>query len=198
MRILNSLYVQGYGAKLSLQKGSLLVTRRDATRVRVPIESLDGVVLLGSALVTTDAIGACVDRGIRISSLRRGGQVRFIVGGPTHGNLHLRLAQLEAARDPVATAALARWFVAGKLQNYRRLLQRWRSDVDEPALDAARRAGSDRGTPAGSCRHGRWGPDPWDRGGWHTPLLQSLTARLGQEGVGLVSDLEPAAHLGTP
>jgi hypothetical protein len=52
MRILNSLYVQGYGAKLSLQKGSLLVTRRDATRVRVPIESLDGVVLLGSALVT--------------------------------------------------------------------------------------------------------------------------------------------------
>jgi CRISPR/Cas system-associated endonuclease Cas1 len=92
MRILNSLYVQGYGAKLSLQKGSLLVTRRDATKVRVPIESLDGVVLLGSAMVTTDAIGACVDRGIRISSLRRGGQVRFIVGGPVHGNVNLRLA----------------------------------------------------------------------------------------------------------
>jgi hypothetical protein len=28
--------------------------------------------------------------------------------------------------------------------------------------------------------------------------FKGLTARLGQEGVGLVSDLEPAAHLGTP
>ncbi|HEU5001363.1 MAG TPA: CRISPR-associated endonuclease Cas1 [Actinomycetota bacterium] len=132
MRILNSLYGQGHGTKVALQKGSLLVTRRDATRVRVPIESLEAVVLLGSSLLTTDAIAACVERGIRVTSLRRGGRVQFVVGGPAHGNVHLRQAQFGAASNPLECAQLARWFVAGKLQNYRRLLGRWRYDIDEP------------------------------------------------------------------
>ena len=132
MRILSSLYVQGHGTKLSLQKGSQLVSRREGTKVRVPIESLEEVILMGSSSITTDAIAACVERGIRLASLRRGGQGSFMVGGPTHGNVHLRMAQAQAAADPAATAQLARWFVAGKLQNYRRLLNRWSYDVDEP------------------------------------------------------------------
>jgi CRISPR-associated endonuclease Cas2 len=58
--------------------------------------------------------------------------VRFVVGGPLHGNVHLRLAQFRAATEPARAAALARWFSAGKLQNYRRLLQRWAADVGAP------------------------------------------------------------------
>jgi CRISPR-associated protein Cas1 len=132
VRILNTLYVREYGAGIRLQKGSLLVTHHDGAKVRVPIESLDAVIMLGSVRVTTDALAACVDRSIRVASLARGGKVRFTVGGPLHGNVHLRLAQFRAATDPARSAELARWFVAGKLQNYRRLLRRWSSDIGEP------------------------------------------------------------------
>lgn len=132
MRLLSTLYVQEHGASLSLRKGTLLVTQPGGFKARVPIESLDAVVLLGSARVSSDALAACVERSVRVTALGRGGKVRFVVGGPTSGNVHLRVAQFRAAGDPVRTAALARWFVAGKLQNYRRLLVRWSGELSDP------------------------------------------------------------------
>ncbi len=131
VRILNTLYVKEHGSSVALRKGSLVVSQPGGTKVRVPIESLDAVVLLGSARVTTDAVAACAERSIRVACLGRGGRVRFVVGEPLHGNVHLRLAQFRAATEPCRTAALARWFVAGKLQNYRRLLGRWASEVGD-------------------------------------------------------------------
>jgi CRISPR-associated protein Cas1 len=131
VRILNTLYVQEYGAGIALEKGSLLVTHRGGAKTRVPIESLDGVVILGGIRLSSDALAACVERSIRVASLARGGKVRFVVGGPLSGNVHLRLAQFEAATDAHRTAQLARWFVAGKLQNYRRLMRRWASEVGD-------------------------------------------------------------------
>ncbi|MGH9224432.1 MAG: CRISPR-associated endonuclease Cas1, partial [Acidimicrobiales bacterium] len=128
MRVLSTLYVKSHRAKVGLQKQALMVTSPEG-KTRVPLESLDAVVLLGSAQVTSDALAACVERGVRLASLRRNGRVRFVVGGPVGGNVHLRLAQTKAASDPGHVAALARWFVAGKLQNYRRLLLRWSWDA---------------------------------------------------------------------
>lgn len=129
MRVLSTLFVRDHRAKVGLQKQALIVSS-GSTKTRVPLESLDGVVLLGSAQVTTDAMAACVDRGIRLSSLRRSGKLRFVVGGPVSGNVHLRVAQTKAATDPMHVAAMARWLVAGKLQNCRRLLARWSWDAE--------------------------------------------------------------------
>lgn len=130
MRVLSCLYVLEHGARVSADHGSLLVTNRDGSRTRVPQEALEAVVLLGNSQVTAEALAACVRRGIRVAALRRNGAVRFLVGGPTSGNVYLRLAQVRAADDPTRRAAIARWIVAGKLQNYRRLLQRWSWDAD--------------------------------------------------------------------
>lgn len=128
MRVLNTLYVHDHRAKVSLQKQALIVATA-AGKTRVPLESLDGVVVLGGGQVTSDALAACVERGVRLSSLRMNGRLRYAVGGPVSGNVHLRLAQIRAADDPDRVAALARWLVAGKLQNYRRLLGRWAEDA---------------------------------------------------------------------
>jgi len=131
MRVMNTLYVRDHYAKVGLQKQALLVTV-GPTKTRVPLETLDGVILLGGAQVTTEAIAACVKRGVRLASLQRNGRLRFSVGGPVSGNVHLRVAQINAATDPAHTAALSRWIVAGKLQNYRRLLARWSWDARDP------------------------------------------------------------------
>jgi CRISPR-associated protein Cas1 len=127
---MSTLYVRDHYAKVSLQKHALMVTSA-ATKTRVPLETLDGVILLGGAQVTTDAIAACVKRGTRLASLQRSGRLRFTAGGPVSGNVHLRVAQVAAATDPAQVAALARWIVAGKLQNYRRLLVRWSWDAHD-------------------------------------------------------------------
>lgn len=146
MRVMNTLYVRDHYAKVSLQKQALMVTS-GSVKTRVPLEGLDGVILLGGAQVTTDAIAACTKKGARLASLQRNGKLRFAVGGPVSGNVHLRIAQMRAATEPSLVAAFARWVVAGKLQNYRRLLLRWswdaqgvqRSNLAEQAEAVARR-----------------------------------------------------------
>lgn len=129
-RILSTLYVTEYRSHVRAQKGNLVVIRPDG-KARVPIESLDAVVLFGGQ-ITTEAIDLCVRRAVRVAALRRSGRVRFTISGPPAGNVYLRVAQLRAADDANAALDLARMFVAGKLQSYRTLLARWGVEARGP------------------------------------------------------------------
>lgn len=130
MRILSVLYVTEHRSTVRVAKRNIVVSRTNGA-VRVPIESLDAIVLFGGQ-VTTDALALCVEHGVRVTALRRNGRVRFSVGGSTSGNVLLRVAQHRAAASLEATAIISRSIVAAKLQNYRFLLQRWAWDADEP------------------------------------------------------------------
>ena len=79
MRLLSTLYVTDHRAKVSVAKRNLVVNDSDGGRVRVPIESLDAMVLLGQAQVTSQALDICVRSGIAVTSLTRTGKVRFSV-----------------------------------------------------------------------------------------------------------------------
>lgn len=155
MRYLNTVYVTDYEARVRRSKGSLLVSARGTQR-RVPLEAIDAVVLFGGQM-TIDAIAACVEREVRVACLRRSGSVRFVVGGPQRGNIHLRTAQHAASADPERSLTIARSIVAGKLQSCRRLLLRWARDADGPierALRARADLLADRLGALGSARHG--------------------------------------------
>lgn len=124
MRVMGTLYVNDHRARIRLRRGTLLVEQPSGWQ-RVPIETLDGVVLTCRAEISNAAVGELVRRGIRIAALSKTGRLRFSVGGPVSGNVHLRIAQYRKADDPEFAATVARWIVAGKLQNCRRAMQRW-------------------------------------------------------------------------
>jgi len=126
----NALYVTDHRARIGTTRSSLKVTGGDGKSRRVPMESLDAVVLLGQAQVTSQAMAACVRQGIPITSLGRNGRVRFQVRGGTNGNVHLRTAQLQATLEESHKLELAKSFVAGKLQNARRAVMRWSWDAE--------------------------------------------------------------------
>ncbi|MGD9675839.1 MAG: CRISPR-associated endonuclease Cas1 [Candidatus Bipolaricaulia bacterium] len=135
---MNTLYVRGHQAHIGLQKDALIVSDPDVGKSKVPLAALDSVVLLGNGQMSTQALARCTERSIRVSSLRRGGKLRFTVGGPVDGSVHLRVAQLRRHEDADARAVLSRTIVAGKLQNCRRLLKRWAWDArgeDRHALE---------------------------------------------------------------
>lgn len=127
MRYLNTVYLTGYGGKLTRAKGTLLFAR-EGQKQRIPLEGIDAVVILGAAEVSVDALDACAKAGVRVAALRRSGSVRFTVIPPRTGNVHLRVAQVQAALDDYRTLELARLFVAAKLQSCRRLILRWARD----------------------------------------------------------------------
>lgn len=140
MRYLNTAYVRSHRAKVGLRKGSLLVSSPEG-RQKIPMEAIDAVVMLGGGQITSQALDVCVRRGVRVAALRRSGAVRFVVGGPTGGNVHLRMALYNAVADESRALALSKAIVAAKLQNSRHVVARWARDAGNPA-DA--RALSDR------------------------------------------------------
>lgn len=76
MRYLNTVYVRSHRARVQCRRGSLLVSSPEGTQ-RIPIEAIDALVVLGGAQITMQAIDACIQRGVRVAALKRGGSVRF-------------------------------------------------------------------------------------------------------------------------
>lgn len=128
MRYLNTVYVRDHQARIGHRRGSLIVKQESGT-TRIPLAAIDTVVLLGSGQVTSDALAACTKRGVRVASLRRSGALRFVVGGPMSGNVHLRMAQHAAVISDGHSLAIARAVVAAKLQSSRTMLLRWSRDA---------------------------------------------------------------------
>ena len=64
-------------------------------------------------------------RGVRVTGLQMSGSVRFVVGGATGGNVHLRTALYQAVSDDARSLALSKAIVAAKLQNSRNVVDRW-------------------------------------------------------------------------
>lgn len=131
MRYLSTAYVRHHQAKVRHRKGALRITTPEGIQ-NIPLEAIDSVVMLGGGQLTSQAMDACVKRGVRVAALRRSGAVRFVVGGATSGNVHLRCAQHRASSDEVQSLMIAKSVVAAKLQNCRAVVSRWsRDDRDD-------------------------------------------------------------------
>lgn len=142
VRYLSTVYVRDHRARVTHRRGSLLVTSPDGSQ-RVPLEAIEAVIMLGSGQITTQALEACVRRGVRVTALKMSGAVRFVVGDSTGGNVHLRTALYRAVSDTDHSLELSKAIVAAKLQNSRKVVDRWSRDEKEPAQSCllAERAG---------------------------------------------------------
>ena len=131
MRYLSTVYIRNHRARVKHHRGALLVSSPEGSQ-RIPLEAIDALVLLGGAQVTTQALDACVRRGVRVSALRLSGAVRFVVSGATGGNVHLRTALFRAAMEDTWSLALSKTIVAAKLQNSSKVVDRWSRDEKNP------------------------------------------------------------------
>ena len=132
MRYLSTVYVRDHRARVRHRHGALLVSSPDGSQ-RIPLEAIDAVVMLGGAQVTTQALEACVRRGVRVTALQMSGAVRFVVSNATGGNVHLRASLYRAISDEAHALALSKAIVAAKLQNSRKVVVRWARDETDPA-----------------------------------------------------------------
>lgn len=139
--LLNTLYVMTEGSYLHLDNDTVRIEVEHQTRLRVPLHHLRAVVCSGDVLISPALVARCAGDGIGMTLLDRNGRFRARIEGPMSGNVLLRQAQYETARDPARTLAVTRNIVAGKLRNSRTVLQRGAREAkageDRNALDAA-------------------------------------------------------------
>ena len=141
--LLNTLYVTTQGAALRLDHDTVRVVVEQETCARLPLVRLQAIMAFGRVSVTTPLIHRCAEDGRGVVWLTSHGRFRARLTGGTLGNVLLRRAQHEALSDPEHTVALARQYVAGKVQNARTLMLRAARDsaneADEAELRAAAR-----------------------------------------------------------
>lgn len=127
MRYLSTVYIRNDRARVRHRGGSLLVVTPEGSQ-RIPLEGIDALTILGGAQITTQALDACVGLGVRVAALKKSGALRFVVSGQTGGNVHLRAALFRTAINDEASLEIAKAIVAAKLQNSRRVVERWARD----------------------------------------------------------------------
>lgn len=139
--ILNTLYVQSPGSYLHLDHDTVRVELEGATRARVPLHHVGAVVVFGNVMVSPFLVQNLAAAGKSLVWMTRSGRFSGRLEGPTSGNVLLRCAHFEAARDPATALGLARRVVAGKLQNSRNVLLRAARETENEA-DRARLSGA--------------------------------------------------------
>lgn len=128
VRYARTLIVDEHKARVGTRKGSLVVTSEQG--MRVPIRSLDAVLITGGAQITTHAIAACAEQNVRVTGLSRNGRVKWHCSGPLGGNVMLHVAQVRSSDDPVTVLEIAKRLVLGKIRNSQAAAERWARNDD--------------------------------------------------------------------
>ena len=135
------LYVNTQGAKLRHSGGRFIVMQGEEELLSQPEASVDSVVLMGYAQMSTQAVHALLDAGIPVIYLSRGGRFKGMLQPGYLKNVQLRLAQYEASLDAVLAVGVAREIVRSKLDASQKTLARWRQrqwlEDAEPGLAIA-------------------------------------------------------------
>lgn len=142
--LLNTLFVTTQGSYLARDGDNLLVRLEQATRLRVPIHTLGGVVCFGQVGASPPLMQLCADNGVGMAFLTENGKFIARVQGPVSGNVLLRREQYRRADDPARSAGIARAFIIGKIVNARTVLLRALRDHGGGTGDAPLRAAADR------------------------------------------------------
>lgn len=125
-RLLNTLFITRDDTYLAKDGNSVCVRQGGKELLRVPLIGLNSILCFGYAIGCSPALmHACAEADVSIGFCSPSGRFLATVSGPTSGNVRLRVAQYEAARDPIYTGHIASHLVQAKLVNSRNVLLRF-------------------------------------------------------------------------
>jgi CRISP-associated protein Cas1 len=128
---LNTLYVTTQQSFLAKDGEAVNVRVDGASRFRIPLLNLDGIVCFGNVTCSPYLMEACAGSGVAISFLTEHGRFLAAVQGFTPGNVLLRREQYRRADDLAASVAIAKNIVGAKIANGRHVLLRAVRDYPE-------------------------------------------------------------------
>lgn len=135
-KLLNTLYVTTPETYLALDGENVVVLLGDEERMRLPLHTIEGIAYFGYKGTSPALMGACAERGIRLSYFSPNGRFLAAASANENGNVLLRRQQYRVADDPTASARVARSFILAKVHNSRWILERATRDHPQ-RVDAA-------------------------------------------------------------
>ena len=118
------LYIDESGATIGIEANYCTVKQKDGLKRLLPIESLDGITIMGQSQMTTQCSEECMRRGIPVSYFSKGGKYfgRLISTG--HVNVERQRKQC-ALYDTDFAVTLAMKILSAKIKNQSVVLRRY-------------------------------------------------------------------------
>ena len=123
-KLLNTLYVTTPETYLALDGENVVVLLGDEEKLRLPLHTLEGIAYFGYKGTSPALMGACAERGIRLSYFSPNGRFLTAAAANENGNVLLRKQQYRISEDASASARIARSFLFAKVYNSRWILER--------------------------------------------------------------------------
>ena len=123
-KLLNTLYVTTPETYLALDGENVVVLLGDEERLRLPLHTLESIAYFGYKGTSPALMGACAERGIRLSYFSANGRFLAAAAANENGNVLLRKLQYRLSDDVAASAKIARSFILAKVYNSRWILER--------------------------------------------------------------------------
>ncbi len=121
---MTTLYLTEQYSYVKKRDDCLIVQLPDKTTREIPLHKIDHVIVQGEITLTTGALTALLEQGAEVCYLSAYGDYRGRLSPPFSKNTFMRQRQYAACADAGRALAVARRFVAGKLENQRTLLLR--------------------------------------------------------------------------
>ena len=142
---MSTLYLVQQNTKIRIRNRRLQVERDPEAQgggdpevlLSVPVGQVSQLVLFGNIGLTTPAIDLLLSQNTEVVFLSQHGEYRGELVSSLTPHVPMRRAQYRCLENPNQTLALAKGFVAAKLQHQRALLQRHSREGRSEALDAS-------------------------------------------------------------
>ncbi|MGC3995388.1 MAG: CRISPR-associated endonuclease Cas1 [Propionicimonas sp.] len=138
--LLRTLFVHTPGTRLVLDGDAVRALREDAPTKRLPLLSIDSIVVTAGVDVSNPLLLRCADDGRLVAFLSRFGRPRAVVEGPFDGRGRLRRQQYGLHADPGARDRMSGALVSGKIAQMSWALRQWARDMDDGATAGRLRA----------------------------------------------------------
>lgn len=118
------LYINENGAVVACESNRVVVKYKNGMLKSVPIETLEGITILGAVQITTQCMEECLKRGISVSYFSKGG--RYFGRAMSTGHIKAELQRKQAVLyDTEFAVEFSKKIIQAKLQNQLVVLRRY-------------------------------------------------------------------------
>ena len=118
------LYVNENGAVIGIESNQCTVRYKDGCKKMIPIESLEGITIMGQSQLTTKCAEECMERGISVSYFSKGGKYFGRLMSTGHINVSRQRKQ-SGLYDTEFAEKLGKKILNAKIKNQSVVLQRY-------------------------------------------------------------------------
>lgn len=118
------LYINESGAVIGVEANKCTVQYKDGMKKMIPIESLEGITIMGRSQMTTRCAEECMIRGIPVAYFSKGGRYFGRLMSTGHINVERQRRQSELY-DTEFSLQLSKTIISAKIKNQSVILKRY-------------------------------------------------------------------------